>query len=146
MSRFVVDVRVDGSVGRQVLVVSKVLCVFEMKVVQTRNMFNKVSAHDSSILSFSPKAAHSSLIAKLSCFKLKMTTAIGSYEGVCSWQSVNQDEVDVDGDRGRHSYLYCLCLWRPKFLALQVVLQSNLFSSETDFDILRKRMQRAMVT
>lgn len=49
----------------------------------------RIPARNFSVLSFSHKAEHSSTIAKLAYFYLKMMSAVNCEESVGSWKSVN---------------------------------------------------------
>lgn len=95
----------------------------------------RVSVRDPLVLSSLLEAGRSLSIAKLKCFNLKMTTAVNCYGNVGSWQSVGQDEVSVDVDRGRLFFSCCLRVWRPVLIEHHVVIRGNLTFSETDGNI-----------
>lgn len=78
---------------------------------------------------------------------LKMTTAVdvlGKHSFLVK-RGTGQDGIGVDCSR-RLSFSCFLCVRGPILLAHHTVVQRNIASSETDYDIPRWRMQQAMVT
>lgn len=106
----------------------------------------KVPAHGPLVLSFLLEAEHSLPIAKLAFLDMKMITAVNCYRSIDSFQSVNQDESGLGVDCCLLSFPCCLHVWQPMLLARHAVIQGSLASSESDCNIPRRRMRRAVVT
>lgn len=97
---------VHANSGQQIFVLQSWLCVHRTAVLWTGLLLTVVYARDILSISFSPKAEHCFVTAKLLCSGLTMITVVDCWGSICSVQSMDQDTMVI----GVHHYSHFFTL------------------------------------